>query len=30
MDKELNQAIMARSKVRNNCLKSKSEKDKQI
>ena len=30
MDKELNQAIMVRSKLRNKYLKSKSEIDKQI
>ena len=29
MDKELNQAIMVRSKLRNKYLKSKSEIDKQ-
>ena len=29
MDKELNQAIMVRSKLRNKYLKSKSETDKQ-
>ena len=29
MDKELNQAIMARSKLRNEYLKAKSEIDKQ-
>ena len=29
MDKELNQAIMVRSKLRNKHLKSKSEIDKQ-
>ena len=30
MDKEQNQAIMVRSKYRKKCLKSKSEKGKQI
>ena len=29
MDKELNQAIMVRSKLRNKYLKSKSEADEQ-
>ena len=29
MDKELNQAIMVKSKLRNEYLKSKSETDKQ-